>query len=714
VFLLITSSIEVRRRITGLFFVLFFVFVFLLLRLAYLQIIRGTWYQHKALENRIREIVVEPERGVIYDRNGKELAVSVSAEACYAIPAEVKKSGKSDIIARELAGILDMEEKKVNELITKEQHSVWLKFKLNKEQVKQLREKNFAGIGTIAKPQRFYPKGNLAAHIMGFAGDYNQGLEGIEVAYDKQLAGINGCLLVEYDAAGHEIPESTRKYVEPEQGLNVVLTIDQTIQYIAERELDKIMQERSPKSASIIVMDPDTGEILALANRPDFDPNKFHDYPAAARRNTAVADSYEPGSTFKIVTLAAALEEGVTNKEEQFYDPGYIKVNGETIRCWAYEGHGNQTLAEVVQNSCNPGFVTLGLRLGVQRLYKYIDGFGYGSELGIDLPGEATGIVIPEKQVKPVDLATISMGQANSVTPLQMVTALSAIVNGGKLMKPHIVKELSNREGEVVKKHQPQVVRQIISEETSRLEREMLEAVVSKGSGRNAKIEGYSVGGKTGTAQKPAPGGGYSTTDYVASFIGFAPVDDPRLVAIVVVDTPKGYPYYGGTVAAPAFKEVMRDSLRYLEVPVRYQQGEEVPDQEMSVVPLVINLPVQEADKVLKNAGLESEHSGSGEIVYGQVPLDGVKVKKGSKVLLNLHKTDGAEDGERVVPDLKGKSMRDAAELLGMMGLVLIPEGEPYPTGIAGEQDPAPGARLPHGGQVKVKFRAPPGIEVMP
>lgn len=703
-----------RRRITGLFFVLFFVIASLLLRLTYLQIIRGTWYQHKALENRIREIVVEPKRGVIYDRSGKELAVSISAEACYAIPAEVEKSERAEIIARELAGILDMKEKDVYNLITKQQHSVWLKFKLNKKQVKELREKNLPGIGTIAKPQRYYPKGNLASHILGFAGDYNQGLEGIEIAYDKQLAGINGRLLVEYDAAGHEIPESTRKYIQPEQGLNVVLTIDQTIQYIAERELDKIMQERSPKSATIIVMDPRTGEILALANRPDFDPNKFHNYPAKARRNAAVADSYEPGSTFKIITLAAALEEGVTNRQEQFYDPGYIKVNGETIHCWAGEGHGSQTLAEVVQNSCNPGFVTLGLRLGAQRFYKYIHGFGYGSHLGIELPGEAKGIVIPEKQVKPVDLATISMGQANSVTPLQMVTALSAVVNGGKLMKPHIVKELSSREGEVVKRYKPQVVRQIVSEETSRLEREMLEGVVTKGSGRNAYIEGYSVGGKTGTAQKPAPGGGYSTTDYVASFIGFAPVDDPQLVAIVVVDTPKGYPYYGGTVAAPAFREVMRDSLRYLEVPVRYRPGDKVTDEEMSVVPLVINLPVQEADKVLREAGLESEHSGSGQIVYGQVPLDGVKVKKGSKVLLNLQKTDGAHDGERVVPDLKGKSMRDAAELLGVMGLVLIPEGEPFPTGIAGEQEPAPGTRLPQGGQVKVRFRAPPGMEISP
>ena len=709
------SNIEIRKRITALFFVLFLIFVLLLLRLGYLQIVKGTWYQEKALENRIREIVVEPKRGVIYDRNGNELAVSIDAEGCYAIPAEVRKSDKEDEIAKELAGILDMEEKDVYGLITKDQQSVWLKFKLKNEQVKELREKNLPGIGTIPKPQRYYPNGNLACHLLGFAGDYNQGLEGMESAFDKQLAGINGRLLVEYDAAGQEIPESTRKYIEPEQGLNVVLTIDQTIQYIAERELDKIMQERSPKSATIVVMDPNTGDILAMANKPDFDPNEFQKYPAESRRIGAVADSYEPGSTFKIVTLAAALEEGVTEPGDQFYDPGYIKVNGETINCWAGGGHGSQTLAEVVQNSCNPGFITLGLRLGTQRLYKYINGFGFGSQLGIELSGEATGIVIPEDQVKPVDLATISMGQANTVTPLQMVTALSAIVNGGELMKPHLVKELTDREGDVVKRFEPEVVRQIISEETSKLEREMLEAVVSKGSGSNAHIEGYSVGGKTGTAQKPAPGGGYSATDYIASFIGFAPVDDPQLVAIVVVDTPKGYPYYGGTVAAPAFREVVGDSLRYLEVPVRYESEEKAADDEETTVPMVINLPVDKAENVLRDAGLVSERSGSGQVVYGQIPLDGVKVKKGSSVLLSLHKPEGVQDDEdRIVPNLKGKSMRDAAQLLGEMGLVLVPEGEPYPTGVAGEQQPAAGTSLPQGGQVRVKFQPPSGIGVTP
>ncbi|HHW29410.1 MAG TPA: stage V sporulation protein D [Syntrophomonadaceae bacterium] len=709
-----TYSVEVRKRITFIFFALFFVFFLLVLRLAYLQIIKGTWYQQKALENRIREIVVEPKRGDIYDRNGNELAVSINADACYAVPAEVKKAENVEEVARELAEILDMDQEKVYKLITQDQHSVWLKFKLTEEEVKKLREKNLPGIGTIPKPQRFYPKGNLASHVLGFAGDYNQGLEGIEVAFEEELAGINGYLLVEYDAAGHEIPESTKKYIEPEQGLSVVLTIDQTIQYIAERELDKIMQKHSPKRATILVMDPKTGEILALANKPDFNPNEFHKYGADVRRNGAVNDSYEPGSTFKIITLAAALEEGLTNPEERFNDPGFIEVDGERIHCWVQGGHGNQSLSEVVQNSCNPGFITLGMRLGTERLYKYIRGFGFGSTLGLELPGEATGIIVPEDQVKPVDLATISMGQTNSVTPLQMVTALSAVVNGGKLMKPYIVKELRNKDGDVVKTFQPQVIRQVISEETSKIERELLENVVTHGSGRNAYIEGYSVGGKTGTAQKPAPGGGYSSSDYIASFLGFAPVDDPRLVCLVVVDSPKGYPYYGGTVAAPAFREVVGDSLRYLGVPVRYDEKDKKSDEEMTTVPMVINLPVDEAEKILKDAGLQVERSGSGDIVYGQVPVDGIRVKIGSKVLLQLQKTEELQDGERIVPNIKGKSMRDAAELLGMIGLVLVPEGDPYPTGIAVEQSPAPGTKVPAGEQVRVKFKPPSAVEIAP
>ncbi len=704
----------VRKRILFVFIAGIVVFVLLEFRLVWLQLVRGTWFQQQALANRIRRITVEPERGIIYDRRGRELAVSINADAVYAIPAEVKKSGKAQFIAQKLASILGLQEEEVYQRITQNQQSVWIKFKLEPEEAQKLRKLRLPGIGIIPKPQRFYPKKELAAHVLGIAGDYNQGLEGIELSYDKELAGISGRLLIECDAAGREIPEATHKYIPPQQGLNVVLTIDQTIQYIAERELEKVVQQWHPKSATIIVMDPNTGEILALANRPTFDPNNFKEYPTAARRNIAICNSYEPGSTLKIITLAAALEEGIVKENEHFYDPGYIKVGDRVIRCWNHQGHGDQTLAEVVQNSCNPGFISLGLRLGVDRFYKYLEAFGFGRPLGIDLPGEAKGLLMPKEKVTQVDLACISIGQGNAVTPIQLLSAVSAIANGGKLMKPYVVKELQNREGKVVKRFRPQVIRQVISTETARKVSRLLEGVVSYGTGRNAYIEGYAVAGKTGTAQKPLPGGGYSATEYIASFVGFAPSDDPRLAALIVVDSPQGYPYYGGTVAAPVFREVMRDSLRYLGVPMRYQPGEEQQEKKFVIVPSVVNLSVDEAEEILSQAGLRAVCTGEGSRVRSQVPPDGAQVEKGSEVLLDLGGFEIQNNSEVVVPELKGKSLREVAELLGVLDLLLVPEGDPYPTGVAVEQNPPAGVQVKPGTKIQVKFQAPLPLEGAP
>lgn len=699
-------NLETRKRITFLFFFIFFVFVCLAFRLSWLQLVQGTWYQQKARENRLREIAVEPKRGAIYDRNGHELAVCISVESVYAVPAEVRRSRKVAWVASEVARILDMEEKEVYELITRRQHSVWLKLKITPEQSRALREARLPGIGIIPKFQRYYPKNNLACHVLGIVGAYNQGLEGLEVTYNRELSGVSGRLLVEYDASGQEIPGSVRRYIEPRPGLSLVLTIDQNLQYIAERELDKVFQERHPKSASIIVMDPRNGEILALANRPDFNPNKYQDYPASARRNVAISNSYEPGSTFKIVTLASALEEGLVDEDTRFYDPGYIKVGDRAIQCWLPGGHGSETLAEVVQNSCNPGFISMGLRLGVAKLYKYIKSFGFGPPLGIDLPGEAGGIFMPEKEVKPVDLAVMSMGQGNAVTPLQLICAMCVEANGGRLIKPHVVKQIRDAEGHVVRKIEPEVIRQVITPETARKCRSYLERVVSSGTGRTAYLDSYAVGGKTGTAQKPLPGGGYDPVNHVASFLGFGPVDNPRLAVLIMVDSPQGYPYYGGTVCGPVFKEVMRDSLRYLNVPVRYQDGQLKGD--LVVVPPVLNLSVTEAERVIREAGLQPLREGKGNLVCGQLPLDGAQVKKGSKVLLRLERSGEGLAGIRVVPDLRGKNRRAVADLLGLMNLVLEPQGESRENGVAQSQDPSPGTRVPVGSRIRVMFILPP------
>ena len=700
------GNIEVRKRITLLFFAVLAIFIIFCLRLAWLQLVKGTWYQQQALQNRIREITVDPQRGDILDRNGNVLATSISADAAYAVPAEVKSSGKVQETAQTLATILSMKASDVLGMITQDQQSVWIDLQLDPTQSQALRQAALPGIGIIAKPQRYYPKKNLASHVLGIAGDYNQGLEGIEVQYDKELSGVSGRLLVEYDAAGREIPGTARNFIEPEPGDTVVLTIDQNIQYFAERELDKVMQERHPVSATIIVEDPDTGEILAMANRPDFDPNNYQDYPTANRRNIAICNSYEPGSTFKIVTLGAALDENLVSESDRFYCPGFIQVADRTIHCWLPQGHGSESLAEVVQNSCNVGFIDIGLREGLNTFYKYLDAFGFGKLTGIDLPGEAEGIIVNQKEATQVDLATMSIGQANSVTPLQLVMAMGAVANGGKLMQPYVVKELRNSQGEVIKQFDPKVVRQVLSPDTAQEERSLLQRVIDQGTGTTARLDGYTAGGKTGTGQKPLPGGGYSDTAHVLDFLGFAPVDHPRLVCFVLLDSPQGI-QFGSVQAAPVFKNVMNDSLRYLQVPMDYLPSGATLNDDLTVVPPVTNLPVSEAQKTLAAAGLVGEVSGQGQVVLDQVPVDGVKLTKGSKVLLSLDASGAVPTGERTVPDLTGKSLRDVAEELADMNLVLVPEGGQFPTGIAVSQNPPPGTQLSAGAKVTVKFEAP-------
>jgi stage V sporulation protein D (sporulation-specific penicillin-binding protein) len=409
---------------------------------------------------------------------------------------------------------------------------------------------------------------------------------------------------VEHDAANRPIPEATHKYIPPVDGANLVLTIDETIQYITERELDKVFKERQAKSAAAIVMDPDTGEILALTSRPTYDPNNYQEYPAQNRRNYAINDAFEPGSTMKIATAAMAMEEKIVGPFSQFYCPGHIKVGKETIRCSGGTAHGNQTFAEIVEKSCNVGFVQVGLDLGLEKYYKYLHAFGFGKTTGIDLPGEAEGIIVPQSRAMQIDLATMSFGQANAVTAMQLMAAVGAVANEGQLMQPHLVQQVIDKDGQVIKKYEPKTVRQVVSADTARELCSILEGEVTNGTGKNAYMPGYRAAGKTGTAQKIAPTGGYMANEYVASFIGFAPADDPRLVCIVVVDAPQGYPYYGGWVAAPVFKAIMEDSLRYLDVPQREEidsTSPPTPEKVQVLVPDVVNLPWLKLCQQLRN-----------------------------------------------------------------------------------------------------------------
>lgn len=697
-----STSLAVRKRIATLFFLFTLGFLLLTLRIFWVQFVRGAELSEKAMQNRMRDIPVEAKRGIIYDRNGHELAISVSVDSIYAIPAEVKASKKEREIAEKLAKILNMDEEKVYRKITNNTSFEWVKRQVDPQITKKLRELDLPGIGFTEESRRFYPKGSLASHVLGISGIDNTGLEGIDYYYNDLVGGTKGRIIIEHDAANRPIPEATHKYIPPQDGANLILTIDETVQYIVERELDKVFKERKAKAAAAIVMDPNTGEILAMASRPTFDPNNYNDYPASNRRNFAINDVYEPGSTMKIITAAMALEEKLVSTERKFFCPGYVKVGKETIGCSNRKAHGSQTFKEVVANSCNVGFVEVGLEIGIDRYYKYINNFGFGKPTGIDLPGEAKGILVPRERAMQIDLATMSIGQANAVTPLQLITAVSAVANGGNLMQPHLVKSVIDKDGKVIKRIEPRVIRKVISPETARELCLILEGVVENGTGKNAYIEGYRVAGKTGTAQKISPAGGYLPNEYVASFIGFAPADNPRLACIVVVDAPQGYPYYGGWVAAPVFREIMKDALRYLEVPLYKAEAKNEVKVEKVVVPDVVNLPLSEAIGIMNSRGLNVKVIGTGNLVWKQAPRSQTKVDRGSQVIIYLSQVKPNQaEGEITVPDLEGKSMREVAKILSDLGLHLIPEGY----GLAYEQSPEPGKIVTVGSSIKVKFQ---------
>lgn len=669
-------------------------------RLVWVQFIQGEELRQKAFENRFRNVEVKAKRGVIYDAKGRPLAISVSTDSFYAIPVQVRKSGKEDETAEKIAQVLEMDKEKVKALITKRQAFVWIKRHVTDDKARILKDMKLVGINYVEEPERFYPKGVLMSHILGFAGIDNQGLNGIEITYDEVLSGKPGTIMVEYDNKGLEIPDALQKYIAPEDGNSIVLTIDETIQYIVERELDELMKVKNPKRAGAIVMDPNTGQILAMAARPAFDPNEYQKYDAKLWRNFLISDVYEPGSTFKTVTAAGAMEEGVVKEGDRFYCPGYAMVGKERVKCWRFpRAHGSESFEEGVRNSCNPVFISIALKEGKDIFYRYLYGFGFGKKTGIELPGEALGILVNKDRAKDIDLACMAIGQANAVTPIQLLTAFSAIANGGYRLKPQLVKEVRDKEGNLVKSIETEVVQQIISKDTSTRLLNLLETVVSQGTGSKAYIEGYRVGGKTGTAQKIIPGGGYSSSEYVASFMGVAPVNNPRLTAIVIIDAPQGV-YYGGQVAAPAFKNIVRDTLRYMQVPA-YIDPEKIEQNKINTVsvPDVKNMEVDRAVKTLQKSKLSVEKVGAGTKVKVQLPLAGSKLHEGAKVI--LYTSIPAAEGNPemvVVPDMTGKSIVEVKDFIRHFNLNfdIVGSGEVI------RQEPIPGTQVPVGSTIKI------------
>ncbi|RXT15001.1 stage V sporulation protein D [Ammoniphilus sp. CFH 90114] len=632
------SNVTVRRRIFIALLIGVFLYSLLVARLGYVQVIKGPWLTKNAEELWTRNIPFEAKRGMIYDRNGEVLAYNISVPSVMAIPIQVKDKPGT---AKELARVLKGNEQEIYRQITKRSSIVRVPGgrKISEETAKELRQLGLPGVHIAEDSKRYYPLGAFASHILGFTGIDNQGLAGIEKVYDDMLSGERGAIKYDATAKGEKMPGDTQKFTPPKDGLNLYLTIDANIQAIIERELDQAFAFYDPDDALVIAMDPKTGEILGMASRPNYHPELFREYPSETyNRNLPIWKTYEPGSTFKIITLAAALEEGkVDLDKERFNDPGSVNVAGARLRCWKPGGHGDQTFLQVVENSCNPGFVALGQRLGKEMLFDYIGKFGFGKKTGIDLIGEENGVMFKMSRVGPVELATTAFGQGVSVTPIQQVAAVSAAINGGKLIKPHLAKEWHHPiTGDTVAKIEPEVVAQVISPETSSKVRYALESVVANGTGRNAYIDGYRVGGKTGTAQK-VENGVYSKSKHIVSFIGIAPADDPQIVVYTAVDNPKGVRQFGGTIAAPIVRNILDSALRSMEVPKRKEQMPKeymYPDKKLISVPNLIGMEKDRLQSQYYAIPLEVE--GNGDVVTYQSPAPGTNIEEGKTIRIYL------------------------------------------------------------------------------
>ncbi|MEH7387545.1 stage V sporulation protein D [Bacillus sp. JJ1521] len=635
------SNVTVRRRLSLVLFIGFLLFLIIDVRLGYVQFFVGNKLTALAKDSWSRDIPFEPERGNILDRNDVVLATNQSAPTVLVVPRQIENPAEA---AEKLAAVLNMSKEKAYKKITENESKVYINpegRKISHEKANEVRALGIKGVYIAEDSKRHYPFGSYLSHVLGFAGIDNQGLTGLEKNYDEELKGEKGSVQFYSDAKGRRMPDIADDYTAPEDGLDLRLTIDSRIQTIVESKLDIAEAQYNPDGIIAIAMNPNNGEILAMSSRPDFDPANFRNVPQEIyNRNLPVWSTYEPGSTFKIITLAASLEEGKVNLDnDHFNDPGFAKVGGATLKCWKRGGHGHQTFLEVVQNSCNPGFVELGTRLGKDTLFKYIRDFGFGQKTGIDLQGEGTGILFKPENVGPVELATTAFGQGVAVTPIQQVTAVAAAVNGGTLYKPYVAKEwIDPVTGKVVKSNEPEAKRNVISEETSKQVRYALESVVAKGSGGGAYVDGYRVGGKTGTAQKSKKGGGYLQNNHIVSFIGFAPADDPQIVVYIAVDNPKGTVQFGGVVAAPIVGSIMRESLPILGIEKRDDQIEKEirlwTDKKYLEVPNLIGLSKKELQQQLMNIKLDI--SGDGNVVVDQAPNAGERVQEGTTLRIHL------------------------------------------------------------------------------
>ena len=630
------------KKINSRMKVLLLIFVSLLLliiiKVFYVQVFEYKKLYSLSKDLWSRDLPVEANRGLILDRNGVVLADNLTTTSLVLVPNQIKdKKDTTTKLAQILNVSYDEMYKHVNKKTSIERvHPEGRR--LSYEIADKISNLKLPGVYLVKESKRYYPYGNLLSHTLGYVGIDNQGLSGLELQYDKYLTGESGAIKYFSDAKGNKLNLSD-VYLEPQDGMNLQLTIDINIQKSIERELNNIVDMFEPDMALAIVMNPNTGEIYGMGSRPDYDPNNYQNYnQQVLSRNLPIWATYEPGSTQKIITTSAAVEEKVVDLDNDlFYDSGSVKVDTAKIKCWKAGGHGQQTFMEVLQNSCNPGFVKMGQLLGKDRLFSYLDKFGFGAKTGVDLSGEGKGIIFPLSKVGNVELATTAFGQGISVTPIQQVTAVSAVVNGGKLYQPYILKSISEKEtGNIIKKNSKKFIRQTISKETSNTMRRALENVVAKGGGKAAYIDGYRIGGKTGTAQK-VENGVYLVNNYIMSFTAVVPSNNPEAVLYLAIDNPKHTAMLSSYTTTPIARRILLDIIEALDIKKQDSQIEkekEWSDKTIYEVPNVVGMTKKEAKKALENFTVE--YAGTGDKVVSQSPEAGTRVEEKTVVRLLL------------------------------------------------------------------------------
>lgn len=682
-------------------FLLAIVILFLVLvgRLLYISIFRSKDYKAMAEEQWTNEIQIDARRGRILDRNNRELAVTANV---FRVDLDLitlrkyidKKETDNIEVAKLLAEALEMDEEKVLSRIEltypsgNPANSATLIRRVEKEKADKVKELDINGVIVSEDTKRYYPNGDFLSHTLGTTNADGEGLSGLELYYNEELMGIPGVRVSEVSGNSDSNPYSETSFTPPVDGKDMTLTIDENIQYFVEKVAEDALKKHNADSVSIAVMNPNNGEILGMVNKPGFNPNNpyegseaFNGKDESAKlqnmwRNTIVSDSFEPGSIFKIITSIAAIEENIAGKDEVYYCDGSLNVAGRNIKCWKPGGHGVQNFNQTLENSCNVAFMEMGAKLGVEKLNEYIKLFGFGTQSGIDLPGEATGIVKNVEDINAVDLATISFGQTNTMNGIQFMTALNAVANGGDLIQPHIMKELSHKDGNGTKiideVFVPKIQENIVDEKSTMRVKEALESTVSKGSSKDAGIEGIKVAGKTGTAEKVDPETGTYGAGYIASFAGFAPYDNPQVSLIVIIDNPKNGEHFGGIVAAPFAGELFNNIFNYISL----NEGQLDQKDESVIIPDLRGDKVTSAEKTLNELGVNCVIEGDGTFVTSITPLPGYKVKKGDSITLYAGSRFDRNEKEIVVPDFRKLNKEEVEEILKSLGLKGEFEGE--------------------------------------